>query len=136
MWHFVKKYGQRMKKRIETIRSEDMKALLHYSWPGNVRELQNIVERSVILTTGTVLDRPAVAETKNVRTIVPLAAQTLAEAEREHILKTLRETDWVIGGSEGAAARLAVRRTTLLYKMRRLGIFRPSVSPADPTKVS
>jgi PAS domain S-box-containing protein len=136
VWHFVKKYAQRMKKRIETIRSEDMKALLHYSWPGNVRELQNIVERSVILTTGTVLDRPAVAETKNARTIVPLAAQTLAEAEREHILKTLRETDWVIGGSEGAAVRLAVRRTTLLYKMRRLGIFRPSVSPVDPTKVS
>ena len=136
VWHFVKKYAQRMKKRIETIRSEDMKALLHYSWPGNVRELQNIIERSVILTTGTVLDRPAVAETKNARSYVPLAAQTLAEAEREHILKTLRETDWVIGGSEGAAAKLAVRRTTLLYKMRRLGIFRPQASPTGPAKVT
>ncbi len=125
VWHFVKKYAQRMNKKIEKIRAEDMEALIHYSWPGNVRELQNIIERSVILTDGLVLHQPLLAEPKSVRTNVAPAGQTLADAEREHILNTLRETDWVIGGAEGAAARLSVRRTTLLYKMRRLGIFRP-----------
>jgi len=114
-----------MNKKIEKIRAEDMEALIHYSWPGNVRELQNIIERSVILTDGLVLHQPLLAEPKSVRTNVAPAGQTLADAEREHILNTLRETDWVIGGAEGAAARLSVRRTTLLYKMRRLGIFRP-----------
>jgi formate hydrogenlyase transcriptional activator len=125
VWHFVKKYAQRMTKKIEKIRAEDMEALIHYSWPGNVRELQNIIERSVILTDGLILHQPLLAEPKSVRTNFATAAQTLAEAEREHILNTLRETDWVIGGAAGAAARLSVRRTTLLYKMRRLGIFRP-----------
>ena len=124
VWHFVRKNAQRMNKKIETIREEDMEALIHYTWPGNVRELQNLVERSVILTAGTVLHRPFLAEPKRVS--VPPTAGTLAEAEREHILHALRNTDWVIGGPEGAAARLAVRRTTLLYKMRRLGIFRPA----------
>jgi len=127
VWHFVKKYAQNMSKNIEVIRSEDMEALIRYSWPGNVRELQNFIERSVILTEDSVLHRPSIAEPKNgqkQRAVTP-AVRTLADAEREHILNTLRETDWVIGGSDGAAARLAVRRTTLLYKMRRLGIFRP-----------
>jgi len=125
VWHFVKKYAQRMNKKIEKIRAEDMETLIHYSWPGNVRELQNIIERSVILSDGLVLHQPLLAEPRSVRTNAAPAAQTLADAEREHILNTLRETDWVIGGAEGAAARLSVRRTTLLYKMRRLGIFRP-----------
>jgi formate hydrogenlyase transcriptional activator len=125
VWHFVKKYAQRMNKKVEKIRAEDMEGLIHYSWPGNVRELQNIIERSVILTDGLILHQPLLAEPKSVRTNFAPAAQTLADAEREHILNTLRETDWVIGGAEGAAARLSVRRTTLLYKMRRLGIFRP-----------
>ncbi len=124
VWHFVRKYAQRMNRKIETIRAEDMEALTQYSWPGNVRELQNLAERSVILTAGTVLHRPSLAEPKRVS--VPSTGGTLAEAEREHILQALRNTDWVIGGPEGAAARLAVRRTTLLYKMRRLGIFRPT----------
>jgi formate hydrogenlyase transcriptional activator len=131
VWHFVKKYAQRMNKKVEKIRSEDMEALIHYSWPGNVRELQNIIERSVILTEGSILHQPLLAESKNVRTNAHATARTLAEAEREHILHTLRDTDWVIGGPEGAAARLAVRRTTLLYKMRRLGIFRPGDSRTD-----
>ena len=126
VWHFARKYAQRMNKKIETIREEDMEALIHYSWPGNVRELQNLVERSVILTAGTVLHRPFLAEPKRVSRSVPPTARTLAEAEREHILQALRETDWVIGGPEGAAVRLEVRRTTLLYKMRRLGILRPA----------
>ena len=125
VWHFVRKYAQVMNKRIETIRAEDMETLLHYSWPGNVRELQNIVERSVILTAGAVLHSPSLSEPKCINRNVPPTVRTLADAERKHILHTLRETDWVIGGPEGAAAQLAVRRTTLLYKMRRLGIFRP-----------
>jgi len=125
VWHFVRSYAQSMNKRIETIRPEDMEALVHYSWPGNVRELQNIVERSVILTAGAVLNSPALAQPKRTGSSAPPAVRTLAEAEREHILRTLRETDWVVGGPQGAAAQLAVRRTTLLYKMRRLGIFRP-----------
>jgi formate hydrogenlyase transcriptional activator len=125
VWHFARKYAQRMNKKMESIRAEDMEALTHYSWPGNVRELQNIVERSVILTEDGVLHLPSLAETKRAGETVPTTARTLEEAEREHILNVLRETDWVIGGPDGAAAHLAVRRTTLLYKMQRLGIFRP-----------
>jgi len=124
-WHFVRKYAQRMNKRIETILPEDMEALIGYSWPGNVRELQNIIERSVILSAGPALHRPALPELKRAGRNAPNKVRTLAEAEREHILQTLRATDWVIGGREGAAAQLEVRRTTLIYKMRRLGIFRP-----------
>jgi formate hydrogenlyase transcriptional activator len=125
VWHFVRKYAQSMNKRIETICPEDMKALFEYPWPGNVRELQNIVERSVILTAGAILNSPSLAQPKRAGSIAPPKARTLAEAEREHILQTLCETEWVIGGPDGAAERLAVRRTTLLYRMRRLGIFRP-----------
>jgi len=126
VWHFVRKYQQTMKKRIDTILPEDMDALVHYSWPGNVRELQNLIERSVILTDGLILHRPLVAQQKHFRRDIQPPARTLADAEREHILKSLRETGWVIGGPDGAAARLSVRRTTLLYKMRQLGISRPA----------
>ena len=125
VWHFVNKYAQRMNKRIETIRAEDMEALAHYHWPGNVRELQNFIERSVILSTDTVLHRPSLAEPKLADRNAPLTAPTLADAEREHILQTLRDTDWVVGGPDGAAAKLGVKRTTLIYKMRKLGISRP-----------
>jgi formate hydrogenlyase transcriptional activator len=125
VWHFVRKFAQGMNKRIETIRQEDMEVLVHCSWPGNVRELQNIVERSVVLTPGTVLHSPSLSEPICISRNVAPAVRTLADAERKHILQTLRETDWVIGGPGGAAAQLAVRRTTLLYKMRRLGISRP-----------
>jgi formate hydrogenlyase transcriptional activator len=124
-WHFVKKYAQRMNKPIESILQEDIEALVRYSWPGNVRELQNIIERSVILSAGPVLHRPALPELKRAGRYGLPKVRTLAEAEREHILQTLRATDWVIGGPDGAAAQLEVRRTTLIYKMRRLGIFRP-----------
>ena len=124
-WHFVRKYAQRMNKRIESILPEDMDALVGHPWPGNVRELQNIIERSVILSAGPALHRPALPGLKRAGRNAPNKVRTLAEAEREHILQTLRATDWVIGGREGAAAQLEVRRTTLIYKMRRLGIFRP-----------
>jgi len=118
-------YAQRMNKRIESILPEDMNALVRYPWPGNVRELQNIIERSVILSAGSVLHRPALPELKRAGRNAPQKVRTPAEAEREHILQTLQSTDWVIGGPHGAAAQLEVRRTTLICKMRRLGIFRP-----------
>jgi formate hydrogenlyase transcriptional activator len=124
VWHFVRKYAQRMNKRIETIHGDDLAALTNYGWPGNIRELQNFVERAVILSSDPVLRLPAPAEPRRILRSVPSEARTLAEAEREHILRALRETDWVVGGAEGAAIRLGLRRTTLIYKMRRLGISR------------
>jgi formate hydrogenlyase transcriptional activator len=124
VWHFVKKYTARMNRCIDTILSQDMAAMVEYSWPGNVRELQNFVERSVILSVGTVL-RPPLQELKASAKNAAGKVRTLAEAEREVIHDALRSTDWVIGGENGAAVRLGVKRTTLLYKMRRLGIFRP-----------
>lgn len=122
VWHFVKKYARQMNKRIETILPEDMDALVHHGWPGNVRELQNVVERSVVVSKGSVL---ALSRPEGKRTDSLPASPTLAQAERELILQVLRNTDWVLGGPHGAAVRLGVKRTTLLYKMRRLGIGRP-----------
>ena len=125
VWHFVEMYAQHMNKRIEKILPEDMEALVHHGWPGNVRELQNVVERSVVVSTGEVLALSRPAEPRPVE--ASPAARTLAEAEREHIVQALRNADWVLGGPHGAAVRLGVKRTTLLYKMRRLGIDRPAV---------
>jgi formate hydrogenlyase transcriptional activator len=124
VWHFVRKFAERMNRRIDTILSHDMAVMVGYPWPGNVRELQNFVERSVILSSDTIL-RPPLSELKSGGTNVATKFRTLAEAEREVILEALRGTDWLIGGEHGAAARLGVKRTTLLYKMRRLGISRP-----------
>jgi len=126
VWHFVKKFSQRMNKRIDTIPAQDMEVLAAYSWPGNIRELQNFIERSVILSPGTVLRLP-LGELNRVASNPLPKARTLAEAEREHILEALRNTEWVIGGPAGASAQLGVKRTTLLDKMRRLGISRPVV---------
>jgi formate hydrogenlyase transcriptional activator len=123
VWHFVRKYEQQMNKRIEKILPEDMDALVHHGWPGNVRELQNVIERSMIVSTGSLLSLSRPAEAR--RTDTSSAMRTLAEAERDHILQALRVADWVLGGPQGAAIRLGVKRTTLLYKMRRLGIDRP-----------
>jgi formate hydrogenlyase transcriptional activator len=122
-WHFVNKYARRMNKRIEKILPEDMEALVNHGWPGNVRELQNVVERSVVVSTGTTLALSRPTETKQLDSRP--ASPTLAEAERELILQVLQNTHWVLGGPHGAAVRLGVKRTTLLYKMRRLGIGRP-----------
>jgi formate hydrogenlyase transcriptional activator len=131
IWHFVKKYAVRMNRRVDTILSQDMAAMVEYSWPGNVRELQNFVERSIILSLGTALC-PPLQELKASAKNAAGKVRTLAEAEREVIHEALRSTDWVIGGENGAAVRLGVKRTTLLYKMRRLGIFRPN--PRDVQK--
>jgi formate hydrogenlyase transcriptional activator len=122
--HFVQKFGMRMKKRIETIPSDAMKALQRYSWPGNVRELENFIERSVILTAGADLFVP-LSELKHQPLSGNGAPITLEEAEREHILKVLRETNWTIGGAAGAAVRLGMKRTTLQSRMQKLGISRP-----------
>jgi DNA-binding NtrC family response regulator len=134
--HFVNRSTLRMNKRIETIPGEVLEALSRHSWPGNVRELQNFIERAVILSPGKTLRPPlhelkGVAETKDVAEKVSGSATTLEEAEREHILEALRETNGLIGGPRGAAERLGVKRTTLLSKMDRLGIPRPARGAAN-----
>jgi DNA-binding NtrC family response regulator len=121
--HFVDKYSQLMNKRIETIPDEAMDGFTRHSWPGNVRELQNFIERTLILSTGPVLEAP-LAELERPVTKAATTAGTLDEAERRHILSVLEETKWVIGGPTGAASRLGLKRTTLLSKMERLGITR------------
>jgi formate hydrogenlyase transcriptional activator len=124
--HFVAKYAKSLNKRITNIPEDVMAALVGYAWPGNIRELQNYIERAVILSRGPVLT-PLLAELQGPRAEPQRAARhgTLEQAERAHILDALRETDWTLAGREGAAARLGIPRTTLIYKMRRLGIRRP-----------
>jgi formate hydrogenlyase transcriptional activator len=121
--HYVDKYAQRMNKRIETIPEEAMAALCRYSWPGNIRELQNLIERAVILTPGSVLQIQIDEQQKSIP-IPSTVMGTLEDVERQRILEALREAGAVIGGQQGAAARLGLKRTTLLSKMQRLGITR------------
>jgi len=121
--HFVEIYARRMGKQIEHIPAETMSALASYEWPGNIRELQNSIERSVILSTGAVL-RPPLAELKRCAEVESTEAITLEEAEREHIHKTLEQTRWVVAGPNGAAARLGIKRSTLYFRMQKLGISR------------
>ena len=123
--HFAQKFALRMKKRIETIPSESMRALQNYAWPGNVRELENLVERAVILSSNSDLFVP-IAELKRPSSTPNGSVVTLEDAEREHILKALRDAQWTIGGPAGAAAKLGMKRTTLQSKMQKLGITRPS----------
>ena len=118
--HFVNKYADHMSKRIPRISRDGMNALTRYPWPGNIRELQNFIERSVILTKSESLEVLPLPDRRPART----EPVTLAEAERDHILKALEECDWVVGGKFGAAARLGVKRTTLIDKMRRCGLSR------------
>jgi formate hydrogenlyase transcriptional activator len=117
--YFAQKYAQRMNKQIETIPSVAMDALCRWNWPGNVRELENLIERAVILSPGRVLHVP-VAELQGATEGI----STLAAAERQHIVRALRDSDWIVGGAKGAAARLGMKRTTLQSKMRKLGITR------------
>jgi len=120
--YFTQKFGRQMNKRIETIPYDTMEALSRYAWPGNVRELENLIERAVILTRGTSLQVP-LAELRgvNAELSTPL---TLADAERDHIRRVLEQANWVVGGPNGAAARLGMKRTTLQSKMKKLGIAR------------
>jgi formate hydrogenlyase transcriptional activator len=126
--HFVEIYSRRMGKQIEHIPAETMSALSSYQWPGNIRELQNFIERSVILSAGTVL-RPPLAELKHSPELESVGAITLEEAERDHIRKTLEHTKWVVAGPNGAAARLGVKRSTLYFRMQKLGISRSNTTP-------
>jgi formate hydrogenlyase transcriptional activator len=126
--HFTQSFARRMGRRIDTIPSSVMEALVRYPWPGNVRELQNVIERAVILSKGRTLQVP-VADLQwaaaPVRATTAVASVTLTDAEREHILRALRDTNWVLGGPKGAAARLGMKRSTLHWKMKKLGISRP-----------
>ncbi|HTB15021.1 MAG TPA: sigma 54-interacting transcriptional regulator [Bryobacteraceae bacterium] len=119
--HFVRKFSQRVGKSIDCIPDDVMEALQQHHWPGNIRELQNFIERSLIMASGNVL-RPRLEELTPPQT-TPLV-RTLADAERAHILETLRQTNGVVGGASGAAARLGLPRTTLIAKMQKLGLSR------------
>jgi formate hydrogenlyase transcriptional activator len=123
--HFVEIYGRQMGKQIEHIPPESMSAISSHYWPGNIRELQNFIERSVILSDGTVL-RPPLAELKHCPGTDAPGAITLEEAERNHIRKTLETTRWVVAGPSGAAARLGIPRSSLYFRMQKLGISRPN----------
>ncbi|HKS96484.1 MAG TPA: sigma 54-interacting transcriptional regulator [Terriglobia bacterium] len=131
--YFAQKYARRMNKSIETIPTEAMQALQQAQWPGNVRELENLIERAVILSQGPVLRVP-LAELKQAAETPAVAGgvQTLDTAEREHILRALRETRGVVGGPRGAAALLGMKRTTLQSRMRKLGIANLPSADAAP----
>jgi len=120
---FVQQFSERMDRQVDTVPSSTMQQLIEYDWPGNIRELQNFIERAMILTDGPILCAPLDDLKSSVETAA--APTTLKQVESSHILKILRETRWVVGGPRGAAARLGMKRTTLMGKMRRLGLSRP-----------
>ncbi len=119
--YFVDKYARQLNRQIESIPPETMSALVRWQWPGNIRELENFIERAVILTTGRVLRAP-LAELEMAEPPALAEDQTLKDAERDHILRALREAGGVIGGPKGAAARLGLKRTTLNSKLKKFGI--------------
>jgi formate hydrogenlyase transcriptional activator len=134
--HFVEKFGQRMGKYIDQIPKETLDTLTSYTWPGNVRELQNLIERAVILSNNGVLPNPLPTSDKNAVTnplpvpdknplTVTPSQGTFSDSTRALILKALQAAGWIIGGPDGAAARLGLKRTTLIAKMKKLGIARP-----------
>jgi formate hydrogenlyase transcriptional activator len=131
-WHFIEFYARRMNKRIDTIPSETLDALVRYRWPGNVRELQNFIERAVILSPHTVLRAPtSELEPFSDHKSPNMTMMGLEGVERDHILRALEASNWVVGGRSGAAARLGMKRTSLVYKMRKLRIIRPASSQAE-----
>ena len=119
--YFVQQYARRMNRRITSIPADAMQALTRYQWPGNIRELQNFIERAVIVSPGPTLQAP-VRELKGPKGAAPASAVTLADAESEAIARALREAGGRVGGPQGAAAKLGMKRTTLQAKMRKLGI--------------
>jgi formate hydrogenlyase transcriptional activator len=133
--HFIALYARRMNKRIEEVPSETMDALVRYHWPGNVRELQNFIERAVILSPHTVLRAPiSELEPLNSHKGFNIPMTGLDELERDHILRALEVSNWVVGGRNGAAERLGMKRTSLVYRMRKLRISRsaPGSPPCHP----
>lgn len=132
--HFVQHFARRLNRPIETIPSEAMEALTLYSWPGNIRELQNVVERAVILSTGPAL-KIALSELKQRAVHGNCGSkkqETLEETTRKHILTALEETSWVLSGPKGAASRLGLNRSTLQFRMRKLGLSRPDTRAGTP----
>jgi len=123
--HFVDIFARRMGKRIDHVPEETMEAFTSYSWPGNVRELQNLIERAVIRSNNGVLPNPLPVLVKNPATVTPVPGN-LTDSTRALILQTLQAAGWIIGGPDGAAARLGLKRTTLIAKMKKLGISRPT----------
>ena len=124
--YFVRAFAERHRKSINRIPCETMRAVQEYDWPGNIRELQNFAERAVIMTTGPEL-RSLAAELRH-QDDVCVSARTLTGAERQHIVSTLEATNWVVGGRNGAAQRLGLPRTTLISKMRKLGISKDGIT--------
>jgi len=121
--HFVEIYSRRMGKQIDQVSPETMFELTSYPWPGNIRELQNFIERSVIVTPGNIL-QPPLASLRTAVEVGSVGAITLEDAEREHIIKILEQARWVVSGPNGAAARLGIKRSTLYFRMQKLGISR------------
>jgi formate hydrogenlyase transcriptional activator len=123
--HFVQRFASKVGKTIDIISSDTMEALRRHAWPGNIRELENVIERAVILSPGSVLRisnqdlSTRIVSGGNVE-----RSQTLEEVERNHILATLKETRWILSGPSGAAARLGLNRSTLYFRMKKLGIVR------------
>ena len=133
--HFVDRFSRRMGKEIEHIPAETLTALSSYQWPGNIRELQNLIERAVILANAGVLPNPL--PTAGPEEIIPApTGTTLKDSERTLILRTLEAVRWVIGGPKGAAAKLGLKRTTLIHKMKKLGISRPGVESTEDAESS
>jgi formate hydrogenlyase transcriptional activator len=134
--HFVQQATRRLRKTIDSIPPETMGALIRYRWPGNIRELENVIERAVILSSGPVLRlSPRDLKSRITPGQNPDRHQTLEEVERNHIVKTLKDTSWVLSGPSGAAARLGLNRSTLYFRMKKLGIARSVDSYSDPQKL-
>jgi formate hydrogenlyase transcriptional activator len=134
--HFVQQAARQMCKKIDTIPAETMEALARYRWPGNIRELENVIERAVILSPGPVLR----LSPRDLNSRVPPDQsadryQTLEEVERNHILRTLKETRWILSGPSGAASRLGLNRSTLYFRMKKLGVARSVDSCSDSQKI-
>ena len=124
--HFAQQFARRMKKNIETIPTDTMEALTRYDWPGNIRELQNLIERAVILSAGQTLDVPVGGlGARQTPAATREAGETLEQADRRHIIGALERSNWVLAGPNGAASRLGIKRSTLQFRMRKLGIVRP-----------
>ncbi len=124
--HFIAKYAGRMNKIVEDVPPETMRAMVAYHWPGNIRQLQNFVEHGVIVSRGPLFQPPLSQlrppKESSAGDDKTTGGKTLEDATRDHVLQTLEATKWVVGGRHGAAARLGIARTTLIAKMRRLGI--------------